>query len=298
MRDNMEPLGLACNSLGISAIGEVCVRVHMLAPIALATLLVTAFEPQNPSPYAVDYVFDSTLTLGSFASLLVFHEIMGSSLDNDYVCSERLGDQKCDPAGLSKFDRGTIGKHSKAWDHVGTYGLFVILGGALLGEALDNGYAESDHRFRGFAADFMIIAEATATATFFTHAVRYGIRRPRPTQYEGAADVDMSDQERHLSFPSGHATSVGAIATAYATTFWLRHPESPWRWVVAGGSVVAAGVANYGRVGAGRHFPSDILAGQIIGTAFGILVPLAHRADLSVNVSAGETKSVTVGGAF
>jgi membrane-associated phospholipid phosphatase len=270
----------------------------MLAPLLAVSLVVSAFEPQGPSPYKVDYVFDSTLTLGSFASLLVFHEIMGKSLDNDYVCSQRLGDQPCDPKGLSKFDRGTIGKHSKAWDHIGTYGLFVIAGGAILGSALDNALSDSDQRFRGFAADALVIVEATGLSTFFTHAIRYGIRRPRPTQYAGAVDVDMSAQERHLSFPSGHATSTTAITTAFATTFWLRHPDSPWRWVVAGGGVVAAGLSNYGRVGAGRHFPSDILAGSIIGTAFGILVPLAHRADVSVGVTTGEQKSVTVGGAF
>lgn len=270
----------------------------MLAPLLVASFALTTFAPQTPSPYAVDYVFDSTLTLGSFGTLLVLHNIMGPTLDNEYACSERTGDQRCDPADLTRFDRHVIGKRSKSWDRIGTYGLFVVLGGAILGTALDNGLAPSDHRMRGFIADALVMTETVGTATFFTHILRYSIRRPRPSQYEGAVDVDMGAQERHLSFPSGHATSTAAITTAFATTFWLRHPDSPWRWVIAGGSVVAAGLSNYGRVGGGRHFPSDILAGQIIGTAFGILVPLAHRADVSVGVSAGEQKSVTVSGSF
>ena len=129
--------------------------------------------------------------------------------------------------------------------------------------------------------------ESTGLAVMTTHAIRFGIRRPRPTQYEGGADVDMSDLERHLSFPSGHSTTSAALATSFAMTYWLRHPDSPWRWAVAGGSVAAATLAGYGRVGAGRHFPSDHIAGQVIGTAFGILIPLAHKANVAVNVSTG-----------
>jgi membrane-associated phospholipid phosphatase len=261
--------------------------------------LVASFDAQPPSPYAIDYVFDSTLTLGSFGTLLLLHEVAGGSLQNNYICSYAQTDSPCDPKSVNKFDRGAIHNHSKAWDDVGTYGLFVIIGGALVGSALDNSFTESDHRFRGFASDALVMIETTGMATLTTHIIRYGVRRPRPTQYVGGnTDIDMAAQERHLSFPSGHATSAAAISTSFATTFWLRHPESPWRWVVAGGSVVAAGVSGYGRVGAGRHFPSDVIAGQLIGTAFGILVPLAHRADVQVNVSGGETKQLTVSGTF
>lgn len=270
----------------------------MINALAVVSLL-AAFEPQPPSPYAIDYVFDSTLTLGSFATLLMLHEVAGGSLDNAYICSEAHPDTQCNPSTVNRFDRGAIHNHSKTWDAVGTYGLFAIIGGAAVGSALDNALSGSSSRMRGFAADVMVIAESTSMATLTTHIIRYGVRRSRPTQYVGGnADIDMAAQERHLSFPSGHATSAAAISTSFATTFWLRHPESPWRWVVASGSVVAAGLAGYGRVGAGRHFPSDIIAGQLIGTAFGILVPLTHRADVSIAVSAGDTKAMTISGKF
>jgi membrane-associated phospholipid phosphatase len=264
----------------------------------VVSLAVTSLELQPPTPYDVNPVLDGTVTVGSFALIYLMHNVAGGSLENDYICSERNPDVKCDPANVNRFDRGAIRNNSKTWDDIGSYGLFVIGGGALLTSILDNALADGDQKLKALASDVTVIAEAAGLATLTAHTIRFGIRRPRPTQYEGGSDIEMSDVERHLSFPSGHAASVGAIATAAATTFWLRHPDSPWRWVAAGGSVALAGVSNYGRVGAGRHFPSDVIAGQLIGTVFGILIPLAHRADVNVFVSAGETKSLTLAGTF
>jgi membrane-associated phospholipid phosphatase len=269
----------------------------MMTSLALA-LALTAFEPQGTSPYAVNWVFDTTLTLSSFSMVYLMHEVAGKSLDNDYICSEAHPDTPCDPSTLPGIDRGTVGKHSKTWDNVGNYGFYAIIGGAALGAALDNGLSGGTGRFRGFAADTIVIMESTGLAVATAHAIRFGIRRPRPTQYEGGADVQMSDLERHLSFPSGHSTSSAAIATAFATTYWLHHPDDPSRWFVAGGSFAAATLAGFGRVGAGRHFPSDAIAGQVIGTAFGILIPLAHEANLNVAVSTGDSKTINVSGTF
>lgn len=269
----------------------------MVTGLALV-LALSAFEPQGTSPYEVDYVFDTTLTLGSFSLVFLMHDIAGKSLPNDYICSEMNPTERCDPADLNSMDRGIIGKASKTWGNIGKYSFYGIIAGAAVGAALDNALSPGEGRARGFFADTLIIAESTGLAVMTAHSIRFGIRRPRPTQYEGAADVNMSDVERHLSFPSGHSTTTAAITTSFATTFWLRHPDSPWRWVVAGSSVALATVSGFGRVGAGRHFPSDAIAGQLIGTAFGILVPLAHRADVAVNVNTGDTKMLTVTGAL
>lgn len=262
------------------------------------TVALAGGEAQGSSPYAVDYVVDTTLTLGSFAVLTAMHQLAGPSLPSNYICSQATPDVPCDRSDLSKLDRGTVGDHNKTWDKIGSLSLYAVIGGTALGVIADNGLSGREGRLRGVLADTLVIAEATSLATLTTHVLRYAVRRPRPTQYVGGADIDMSDQERHLSFPSGHVTSVSAMATGFATTFWLRHPDSPWRWVVAGGSVAVSTISGYGRVAGGRHFPSDQIAGQVIGTAFGLLVPLAHRADVAVNVSTGDTKMITVTGAL
>lgn len=78
------------------------------------------------------------------------------------------------------------------------------------------------------------------------------------------------------SFPSGHATSMFAIATVFFMY--------DWRFGVA--LYVIAALTAVSRVVSGVHYPSDVIAGAIIGIISGIFVvkvlggpiePLAHK---------------------
>ena len=45
-----------------------------------------------------------------------------------------------------------------------------------------------------------------------------------------------------------------------------------------------AALTAYGRVAAGRHFPSDLIVGGIVGAAIGHLVPRSHRLGVDARV--------------
>ena len=57
------------------------------------------------------------------------------------------------------------------------------------------------------------------------------------------------------SFPSGHATSVFAVATALAAFY----PRLTWLLYVPAGAIAL------GRVYLERHYASDVMAGAMIG---------------------------------
>jgi undecaprenyl-diphosphatase len=59
------------------------------------------------------------------------------------------------------------------------------------------------------------------------------------------------------SFPSGHATTAFALATALS----LWYPRSTIVWLVL------ATVVGWSRVALGSHFPSDVVAGAVLGIA-------------------------------
>ncbi len=73
------------------------------------------------------------------------------------------------------------------------------------------------------------------------------------------------------SFPSGHATTIGAVAVVLA----LLLPRLAWVWAAL------ALVVAVGRIGATAHFVSDVIAGLWLGAIGATLVSwaLARRAD-------------------
>ena len=65
------------------------------------------------------------------------------------------------------------------------------------------------------------------------------------------------------SFPSGHTCSAFAAAAAWARTL-------PRRWMKYTGLILAAAMG-LSRLYVGVHYPSDVLAGCVIGCLCGLL---------------------------
>ena len=103
-----------------------------------------------------------------------------------------------------------------------------------------------------------------------TPLLKHAFGRARPSQNEGARSFNGFTSSSHYeSFPSGHATNVFAFETAVAG-----HYDN---WVVpAIVYSVASGVA-FSRVNDRAHFPSDVVAGALIGRAVAKGVLTRHR---------------------
>ena len=91
-------------------------------------------------------------------------------------------------------------------------------------------------------------------------ALKLLVRRERPV-LEGLPPLGGAPSS--LSFPSAHATSSFACATAMTRIA----PEAAVLFLLA--AAIAAC-----RPYLGMHYPSDVLAGALIGTTLGLIVPL------------------------
>jgi membrane-associated phospholipid phosphatase len=91
-------------------------------------------------------------------------------------------------------------------------------------------------------------------------AVKLAVRRPRPV-LEGLPPLGGAPSS--LSFPSAHATSSFACATAMTRIA----PEAAVLFALA--AAIAAC-----RPYLGMHYPSDVLAGALLGAGLGLVVPL------------------------
>ncbi len=139
-------------------------------------------------------------------------------------------------------------------------------GARLLGKAANNGagwfvagaaLAVADKRRRTAWAAAGVLGPA---AIGLNYGIKLVVRRPRPV-LKGLPPLGGAPSS--LSFPSAHSTSSFAVATAMT--------RIDRRAAVA--FVPAIAVAA-GRPYLGMHYPSDVAAGVVLGTALGLVVPL------------------------
>lgn len=140
------------------------------------------------------------------------------------------------------------------WAH-GPVRLFAGPGIALFGLLLLAAYVDLRRSGRDRAVAGVLWAGAAPLVSLAVGQVIGGaIGRPRP--YATLTDVHLLvARTTDVSFPSDHATVAGAVAVGLL----LVHR----RWgVLASVAAVAMAVA---RVYAGAHYPSDVLAGLVLG---------------------------------
>lgn len=89
-----------------------------------------------------------------------------------------------------------------------------------------------------------------------TWGLKHWIKRDRP--FVTYPDIIPKERVEPESFPSGHTTAAFATATALT----MRYPK----WYVAVPAYGRAVLVAYSRMRLGVHYPSDVLAGALIGT--------------------------------
>jgi undecaprenyl-diphosphatase len=131
-------------------------------------------------------------------------------------------------------------------------------------------------RLRPFAVGLGATVGVTAVATW---VLKRAVGRVRPCNLLPEV-VPYCPRPTDPSFPSGHAAGAFAAAVFCLVVYWMASPTErrnlqPAATATAVAVPFALGSA-FSRVYLGVHFPSDILAGAVLGTLLGAAGAVAY----------------------
>lgn len=115
---------------------------------------------------------------------------------------------------------------------------------------------------KGLVMGASIILAATISTT-----LKHTINRTRP--FDTYPDIQKAASGGSPSFPSGHTSDAFSTATSLSLSF----PK----WYVIAPSYTYAAAVGYSRMHLGVHYPSDVLAGAVIGAGSAFLCYKAQK---------------------
>jgi undecaprenyl-diphosphatase len=223
-----------------------------------------ADPPLEPGQHFVlDPVTDGIVTATSVGFATVLGAILSTGEIKPVV-------RAADPGVLLPVDRAavtqTVDPNAATISNVISY---VATGFAVLDPVL-SGLRDG---WDALLVDGLMYAESTALTSALTDLTKIAVRRPRPYDYMHAS----TSTDAELSFPSGHASGVASVAATATYLAFVRAPRTARPWITLAIGALLTSAVSYERVRAAAHFPTDVVAGSMLGAAVGVLVPHLHR---------------------
>jgi undecaprenyl-diphosphatase len=127
------------------------------------------------------------------------------------------------------------------------------------------GFAKKD---KALQRDGWFMAGGLVLSGGITYGIKRLVNRSRPFQTYTFI-VKRDDESGGRSFPSGHTTAAFYTATAMSLQYK--------KWYVTVPAFVFAGSVGWARMYQGVHYPSDVLAGIVVGSGTALLVDWAKH---------------------
>lgn len=182
--------------------------------------------------------------------------------------------ENLNPKDVNSFDRTAIHQWSIPADNASDIlrTTLISLPALLIMPELING------RYKNSLTLLCIYSEALLINGGLTLLAKNTFNRPRPYLYDNElpAEERLVQKEPFSSFYSGHTSFSFCSAVFISKVYSDLYPQSDWKYAVWG-SLLAASTTAYLRYKAGKHYPTDILAGAIVGSAIGYLIPAIHK---------------------
>ena len=194
-----------------------------------------------------------------------------------------------DKASVKRFDRGAIGNYSTSSQKISDIMLFTCIALPVTTFITQKGKIETK------TVPIMVF-EAYTINGGITSTMKALFKRYRPYTYNSNLTVQQRvTRSARESFPSGHVSNTAVASFLTARIFTDLYPDTKLKPLIWGTAAAIPAVTGYLRYKAGRHFPTDIIAGYAIGATIGYLVPGFHKSkNMSLTVSPNGATGVVI----
>lgn len=222
---------------------------------------------------------------GKYGRNRVVHLTLTASLGVAYLASETLlkpslaasSCRWCEPPAFDRSVRDAlVWRDTRRASFLSSMDAYVVA--PLVGFGL---VIASDHdtSWSRLIDDTLPVAETVAISQILTQIVKFSVGRQRP--YAHFADPGApSSNDDNASFWSGHsALGFSITASSGLICHWRHYWTEPYVW---GTGIAISLSTEYLRIGADKHYLSDVVVGGLVGIGSGLLVPRLMRRDIKI----------------
>lgn len=225
-----------------------------------------AIFAQEKSPYHISWQKDGWILgtgLLAYSSGVVHLSSRSAPNENDI--------NNLNSADVWSFGRGVIGNNSVSANHWSDVLLFSSYAYPVL-------LMTSKKKKGSFLPNFIVLAESYTWARGITFWTKSTVRRYRPFAYDSNIEIEKKTKPTaRTSFISGHSSTTAVLCFTSAKMFADHFPDAKAKPFVWAGATAITGTTAYLRVAAGKHFPTDVILGSVVGATIGILIPHWHK---------------------
>lgn len=242
---------------------------------------------QTTGPYSLSWKHESIYAVYSAVGLATIY-----SLNKNIEGHTQQEIENLQSNTINAFDRETVYKYSDQKAHISDYAVVTSCAISVGLSGIVSLHSGTDSRsFLSHAGTLAVLwAETNAITMITTNIAKSSIQRTRPYVYNSNVPIEKQmEVDGRKSFFSGHTAFTASncyfaahVISQYYPKSWLSYST----WTAA--ALLPASVA-YLRVQSGRHFPTDVMTGYIVGAACGVLIPQLHtlKADGKSQVHVG-----------
>jgi membrane-associated phospholipid phosphatase len=285
------------------------------SPASAEALPAAQQASDSPTVHALkfDWVRDGAITgVGGLAWVATEALLKEQLVPKSCRWCDRAPDGSDTLNGVDRWGRGLAAETAegrKRWDTWSNITDFAMLPVGVFGTQYLLGRASGAPPLY-FAQDATIIMESFVVSQLANQAVKFAVGRERPFVHvlpEDQKGLTEHPTDNNLSFYSGHTAMAFSLVTAAGTVSELRGYKH--RWLIWAVGLPAAASVGLMRMGADKHYLTDVLVGAAAGSLFGVGLPLLlhgreqqdaqprRATDVTMRVS-GSLGGVTISGRF